>query len=259
MRLKEQAATGSHFDLLSANYDASREHAQGRTFPFIARVLADEIPSGALVLDVGCGPGHLPKYLLDRGFTVVGCDLAWGMLQRAKANCVGRSLLAQASVTQLPFKSGTFGAVTMRFVAQHLDNLALALDEIKRVLTARGVIVVSDTVAPADAEARLWQDRIERKRDTHHRTLLTQREWCAVLARSGFLVGRQRRYVYPQDLHNWAQRVAMSLPQRWEMAAAFRKAPSRVKAAFEIQSDGDSMTWRWTQLAISATKQDRRR
>lgn len=42
------------------------------------------VPSGAIISDLGSGPGHVSRYLKDHGGTVIGVDLSPGMLERAR-------------------------------------------------------------------------------------------------------------------------------------------------------------------------------
>lgn len=41
----------------------------------IASELAASIPKTARILDIGCGPGMVVRYLRDRGWNAIGCDL----------------------------------------------------------------------------------------------------------------------------------------------------------------------------------------
>lgn len=39
---------------------------------------AEEVRGRGLVADIGCGPGHVARYLHDRGVSIVGIDLSPG-------------------------------------------------------------------------------------------------------------------------------------------------------------------------------------
>src|SRR5215510_16481574 len=45
---------------------------------------AEGVRGRGLVADVGCGPGHVAKYLHDQGVEVVGIDLSAGMVACAR-------------------------------------------------------------------------------------------------------------------------------------------------------------------------------
>jgi SAM-dependent methyltransferase len=70
---------------------AEQWHSQGRGQPYIDRVLhyvdlaVEGLPSGASVLDLGCGTGApVAKYLVEKGFRVTGVDQSEKMLEIAK-------------------------------------------------------------------------------------------------------------------------------------------------------------------------------
>jgi trans-aconitate methyltransferase len=45
---------------------------------------ASLVRKGGAVLDLGCGPGHIGRYLFDRGIAVTGLDVSEGMLAEAR-------------------------------------------------------------------------------------------------------------------------------------------------------------------------------
>ena len=45
---------------------------------------ADEVRGTGLSCDLGCGPGHVGRYLHDRGVEICGLDLSPGMLEQAR-------------------------------------------------------------------------------------------------------------------------------------------------------------------------------
>ena len=71
-----------------AFYDGSAgEYADrfGRTTPDKSlREFIDEVPSGGLVLDLGCGPGHAAAMMQAEGLTVEATDLSEGMVEAAR-------------------------------------------------------------------------------------------------------------------------------------------------------------------------------
>lgn len=53
------------------------------------KVLLDELPPSARILDLCCGAGHLTRRLFDRGFKVVGADSSVEMLKFARRRTPG--------------------------------------------------------------------------------------------------------------------------------------------------------------------------
>jgi cyclopropane fatty-acyl-phospholipid synthase-like methyltransferase len=77
-------------ELMQNPYDAIADvwNAEPRGFkarPYVDRVL-DRLARGATVLDLGCGSGHpIAKYVVSRGFRVIGVDASERMLEHARA------------------------------------------------------------------------------------------------------------------------------------------------------------------------------
>jgi len=107
--------------------------------------LAD--PSSKVVLDIGCGAGFLAYNLSKNGANTIACDLRTKL---NKSNRVFNNLLASphidfnnADIFHLPFKSKSFDIIYALDILEHLENVELALIEIKRVLKDDGFLIVS--------------------------------------------------------------------------------------------------------------------
>lgn len=77
-------------------------------------LVADQVPAGGSVLDLGCGVGRLANALADRGLAVVGVDDHTGML----AHCAPAVEAVLADIAGLNL-GGTFDVVVL---ASHLVN-----------------------------------------------------------------------------------------------------------------------------------------
>ncbi|MHB1488334.1 MAG: class I SAM-dependent methyltransferase [Acidimicrobiales bacterium] len=71
------------------------------------------------VLDLGCGPRQVARYLVDQGLDVVGLDLAPGMLQFASRHTPGAGF-ACGDMRALPFGDQAFCGVVAFYSVQHL-------------------------------------------------------------------------------------------------------------------------------------------
>ena len=105
--------------------------------------LAGYAASTGRVLDVGCGPAHIGRYLATRGIEVIGADLTPAMLAAANRE-VPRLALVAADVRALPVRSSSVAGITAFYVLQHLPRAALqaVLDEFRRVLVRDGTLLV---------------------------------------------------------------------------------------------------------------------
>jgi SAM-dependent methyltransferase len=96
------------------------------------------------VLDIGCGPGHVSRYLTARGVDVIGVDFAPAMLALAK-QAEPRLAVLTADLRALPIRSGSVAGVVVFYVLQHLprSELQSALRELRRVLIRGGVLAIA--------------------------------------------------------------------------------------------------------------------
>lgn len=124
------------------------------------RALARRLPAGPpsrWTLDLACGTGDLAIELLRRGHRVVGADFVEPMLRRAAAKAARRGArlpLVVADAHRLPFRAGSFDAVTVAFGVRNFADRAAALGEIRRVLAAGGALGVLEFGLPRGPSVR---------------------------------------------------------------------------------------------------------
>lgn len=117
-------------DLLSGATDST-----GRT-PYTW--LAEVVPPGARLLDLGCGSAPTGE-LLDRATAYVGLDLSAAELRLAQARGLP---VAQADATRLPLADGAVDVVVCSMALQLLP-LQPALAEVRRVLRPGGTFAAT--------------------------------------------------------------------------------------------------------------------
>jgi SAM-dependent methyltransferase len=102
-----------------------------------------ELPPGALVLDVGAGPGLDSGELRRRGLRALSLDLSLGMLRAGAVEAPGPRL--QADARRLPIASHAVAGVWANASLLHLsrDDAAVALAGLRRVLRSDGLLFVS--------------------------------------------------------------------------------------------------------------------
>jgi arsenite methyltransferase len=104
----------------------------------------------ARLLDAGCGLGASSRLAaLSYGLRVDACDVSPAALQRARAlaEAAGAAVrFREASVTRLPFPGDRYDAVLAECVLS-TTNKGAALDELRRVTSTGGVLLVSDVTS----------------------------------------------------------------------------------------------------------------
>ena len=100
----------------------------------------EELSSGSVVLELGCGPGSLWKRNLDRippGSAIVLSDFSAGMLRDSQRNLGAnrsRFSFCQLDAARLPFRAACFDAVVANMMFYHVEDRPAALGDIRRVL-----------------------------------------------------------------------------------------------------------------------------
>jgi ubiquinone/menaquinone biosynthesis C-methylase UbiE len=147
----------SAYDAVASSFDRLRALPEGVPQSIRAAVLAAvEAPSPRL-LDIGAGTGRIGWPFVAAGDDYAGVDLSFGML-REFAERDGGPRLAQADAERLPFRDQTFDAVMLVHVFGGMRGWRRVLAEARRVLRARGALMIGRAVAPADGvDARMKQ------------------------------------------------------------------------------------------------------
>lgn len=109
---------------------------------------AFDLPAGARILEVGCGPGNLWAGNLDRlpeGWDVTLTDASPGMVREARDRLAEdeRFHFRRADARGLPFERNTFDAVVANHVLYHVPDRGRALSETARVLGPIGALYAS--------------------------------------------------------------------------------------------------------------------
>jgi len=155
---------------------------------------------GDRVLDVGVGPGLLAEEMaaeVGPSGRICGIDISDSMLAiAAKRADVGPGIeLEVGSVERIPHPSESFDVVVSTQVFEYLDDVAGALDEVRRVLRAAGRVVLLDT----DWGSLVWRSsddarmaRVLTAFEDHLADPHLPRSLADLLAKSGFTLTHQQ-------------------------------------------------------------------
>ena len=102
---------------------------------------------GTLILELGHGPGHLQRLLLDRGLVAVALDESAQMGRLAKQRLGASQKLTRGLSQSLPYASESFDCIVSTFPSEYIfDPQTLA--EAKRTLRKDGRFIVMPGALP---------------------------------------------------------------------------------------------------------------
>ncbi|MEZ4755730.1 MAG: methyltransferase domain-containing protein [Flavobacteriales bacterium] len=126
-------------DYVEAFMDVSRYHAALNTF-------LGSLPPRAQVLEVGCGPGNITRYLLDQrpDLQILGIDLAAAMVERARQHCPEARFMQQ-DARQVEPSLGLFNGVVCGFLLPYLSepDAQAFFHTVNRLLAPQGSFYLS--------------------------------------------------------------------------------------------------------------------
>ncbi|MFC4068544.1 class I SAM-dependent methyltransferase [Actinoplanes subglobosus] len=103
--------------------------------------VAERLPSGGDVLEVGAGTGALWSHVARRGMRLTLTDFSPAMCARLRE--VEDAVVRRCDAARLPFGDGVFDTVIGNHMLYHLDDPRAALREFARVLRPGGRVFVA--------------------------------------------------------------------------------------------------------------------
>jgi SAM-dependent methyltransferase len=124
--------------------DSLRAKARDSVF---ARLLDEQLPRGAAILEVGCGTGQMSNFLgMGWGRTVIGADICMNSLGLANGFrnrfSINNAHFVQMNLFRPAFREGTFDVVWSNGVLHHTSDCAGAFRSIARLVKPGGFIIV---------------------------------------------------------------------------------------------------------------------
>jgi demethylmenaquinone methyltransferase/2-methoxy-6-polyprenyl-1,4-benzoquinol methylase len=152
------------FDRIAPVYDVmNRVMTAGLDVRWRRLAAEAAVRKGDRVLDAACGTGDLAiADLKAGGGKVTGLDFSEKMLERARAKHTAIEWI-QGDMLALPFADETFDAATVGFGVRNVEDLALGLRELRRVLRPGGRLAILEITQPRGALRpfySLWFDRV---------------------------------------------------------------------------------------------------
>jgi ubiquinone/menaquinone biosynthesis C-methylase UbiE len=110
------------------------------------------------VCDMGCGPGHVARYLKDKGLDVFGLDLSPAMLIEARQLNPDIRFIA-GNVMKLELPAQSLGGITAFYAIVNIpeESLPAVFGQMQRVLKPGGVLLLAfHTGDEALHEEEIW-------------------------------------------------------------------------------------------------------
>lgn len=161
----------AHFHVLSPLYEPMLRPFWSRMWQRIAREASARAPKGGTVVDIGCGPGSVLRFLAKErtDLTLIGTDVDLHMLAIARKKAANlRIRFEQASAEHIPADGGSVDIVISSLMFHHLplETKQQTFAEVRRVLKPAGGFILCDFSKPPDngrkRRLRFWT-RIERE------------------------------------------------------------------------------------------------
>lgn len=124
---------------------------------------ADLLHGKGPVCDLGCGPGHITRYLHDRRVDAFGLDLSPAMV--AAATRLNPNLTyVQGDMTSLEAENGSWAGIVAFYCLIHIPRIQMVavLKELGRVLMPQGLLLLSFHIGDEDLHLdELWDMSVD--------------------------------------------------------------------------------------------------
>ena len=216
-----------------------------------------------IVLDVGCGGGHMAVAMAAWVQSVVVVDVTSEMLSQTILLAVEKGLSNLAAclceARHLPFRDVVFDVVTCRTVLHHVPEAGRAVCEMGRVMKKLGRLFIQDILGSDDQEARDYMDVVERLRDPSHFQDYNAAEWHGFIAEAGLGIMHMELVPGIYRLRDWTTRSGTPPERIEEVTRMLENIPQRTSSHLKASySDGDwSIEMR--HVLILATREHRKR
>jgi SAM-dependent methyltransferase len=204
----------------------------------LARLLDNQLPASALILDAGCGTGHLANFLgMREERQVIGADLSLNSLREAKRFkdrwAVHNAGFLQMNLFRPPFRKAVFDVVIANSVLHHTSDPLGAFSLLAALLKPDGLFVLSlfNPLGRAGNNMRRLLYRLSKDR-------LAFLRWRSEKQRGRFI----QRYKQPYESRHFLGEIA----QEWFAANEFEFLYSSPRIGSQQLSGGEDLRYaRW--------------
>lgn len=166
---------------------------EGSFYRWIIRLIKPQ--ANARILDVACGEGGVLAAGQQAGLDVWGVDISFNAIKKVRA-CISSAKAVIGNSEQLPFAGQSFDFLTCLGSLENFADPAVAIQEMRRVLAAKGVLclMMPNKFWLGDILS-VWRGACEEIPFQQVERVATVSQWKRFLEMSGFQVNAIRGYV----------------------------------------------------------------
>jgi len=137
-------------------YDELQHKPQDRQ---LLDTFAARVRGVGVACDLGCGPGHITRYLHERGVAVCGVDLSPVMIECAR-RLNPDIQFSQGDLLALDAADGAWAGIAAFYVIIHVprEEMVSALRELSRVLRPGGLLLLAFHAGDDTLHLDVWWD-----------------------------------------------------------------------------------------------------
>lgn len=145
---------------------------------------------GDSILDIGCGIGYYCEFLSTFSMRVVGIDRDPKAIEFSKGLYPDISFSVQTA-TSIDFKDSSFDKILCSEVLEHIEDDALGIREIRRVVKPKGLVLITVPCTEGVFGSRIKNfGHTDNSFEKHHRAGYTFNEIKSLLETNGLIVIR---------------------------------------------------------------------
>lgn len=224
----------------SEAYLKSTVHAQGVEFQKMQELVQQN--HYKRILDLGCGGGHVSYQIAPFVEQVVAYDLTPEMVQVVEAEAQRKGLTHVVghvgAAEHLAFGVDRFDCIISRYSAHHWQNIGQAMQEIHRVLTANGKVIIFDIIGSSNPILDTFIQSIEMIRDPSHVRDYSLQEWMRFAEYAGFKIEAMEKQSLVLNFQSWVERMQTPLEAVETIRYLQSKVSDVVRDYYQIQTDG---------------------
>lgn len=151
--------------LIAEKYDKFYKTIQGKAIDNLEKEIILGHINGITcghILELGCGTGHWTEFFCGKGFKVTAIDESEAMLSIAENKKITNATFIKADATDLPFTDQSFSAVVSVTMLEFVEDLTKVMDEIDRILTPGGHLVLGCLNALSELGKNKHHDEVYR-------------------------------------------------------------------------------------------------